>query len=536
MKSARCANALCRPHGSDASSVLLRVILAGCALFHTGCKFQQREFRPEVARDIATSAKGELTEVMADFVQLFQVTVETAATEIERKASSNDQRKAAALWRIRMNQECRATAGQDDPREVLVDLWTLCYRMHAFLSEGEGRSAFGELQPVAVAASDKLDQAMEHLVQRYVAKDALAHAKEQVVAFSRAHPIRAEFVATPTERLSDRPEVAKALRNLVAMPLAPFTALRAIGKTPETIHDASSSVLRFSQVLEDLPASARWELQLLGMNLGESVEVTNTLRSLAQLSDSSALVAHNSSQFVRIADELPERVRTQAEALLKRADESQPQLQLSLREAQISADKVRSASEDIRATVADADCAVANVQQSARALEHAANAVTVTAREILKFVPASMKDETGQVIGRAGDHTEPLGTAVSPSAPKSEALRRSASGPSARAPGQENEFSFQAVTESANSLGAATEKLQRFLADLRAFADDRSISSEAGAVDSRLRGAVDFSAGQLRGVVDHAALRSAQLFALVFSLLVAYRFVAARLMRPRTGS
>jgi uncharacterized protein YoxC len=260
-------------------------------------------------------------------------------------------------------------------------------------------------------------------------------------------------------------------------------------------------------------------------------------------------VADNSTRFVQVIDDMPQKVRNEAEALLKTVDESQPQVQTTLKEAQKTATTVQGASQDIRETVAGVDRTVSNVRESAVALQQAADAVTVTAKEILKFIPSTMKDETGQLIGTPpGDRgarptpssaasTGKTDTSVAfPAAPAGEPVGSPVAGSNSPVPIGDTGFSFQAVTESANSLGAATEKLQQLLGELRAFLEGGSLSTQTSAVEDHMRGAVDFSAGQLRGVVDHAAKRSAQLLLLAFVLVIVYQVAVTRFIRPRRSA
>lgn len=495
----------------------------GSLLLMTGCMNATRSTgRAELAQDVAVQAQSDLREKIESFIEYFQSTLEEAAANIERSSPAKEHRKAAALWRVRMIEECRATANQDDAREVLVDVWTLCDRMHEYLTTGEGKSIFGASQPVAVACSESINAALEPIVQQFVPEASLASMREKIRAYGHANPIRGQFSVAPTERLSDTPEMEKGLGELFALPLAPLTALGAIGKTPESVRDVSKSVYRFSDVLEDLPASARWQLQLLAMNLEESPTVTTSVESVKKVSESSEEIAHGTTRFVQVVDEMPQKVRKEAEVLLKSVDESQPRIQTTLEQAQKTAATVRE-------TVAGVDSTVVDVRESAVALEQAANAVTVTAREILKFIPSDMKDESGQLVGNDAGGQE---TAITPNRVASVADVHDADEPGST--DRDKSFSFQAVTESANSLGETTDKLRQLLGDVRTMLDDGSLSKETAALDTQMRGTVDFSALRLEGVVDHAAKRLAQLLVMTFVLGVIYRLAASRFTRSRT--
>jgi hypothetical protein len=513
----------------DTATCQARAARTAFALFaacFAGCAAPQTTRGPGAAEMEQVEVRDELGARIENFVDYFRATIERAATDIERRSASKEHRRAAALWRVRMVSACHGVVDEPDSRERLLDLWTLCQTMFDYLTTGEGRSLFGEQQGIAADAAKEIRAALEYLAREFIPEDSFESVRAQVIAYARENPMKGEFSGRPAEDLSDQDEGAKLLRAIVRVPFAPLTALAGIGKTPESVRDVSLSMDRFTNVVEDFPASARWQLQLLAMNLEEMPTVSDTVASMKQFSDTSA-------RFTQVVDDMPRKVRDEAEVLLRTVDESQPHMQTTLREAQKTAKDVQVASQDIRETVGGVERIVADVHESAVALEQAADAVTVTAKEVLKFVPASMKDETGQIIGRQPDgrgaqpavSSVPLighpDTSVAFSTAKTgEPVAGPA--PASTAPPQDRDtrFSFQAVTESASALGNTTVELRGLLTDLRAFLDTKSLSRESDAL----------TAG-FEGLVDHVARRLVLLLLLSFALALIYAFVRARLQR-----
>jgi hypothetical protein len=445
----------------------------------------------KVAQDLPLNENhSEIEEQIREFVDYFQATVEHAAMELERKAASPDERRAAILFRVRLLGQAREAAAQADPKEAMLDLWALSQRMLDYFTTGAGKSAFGERQAVAADAARSIQNAIEALARRCVTEGSFEHVQQTVKAYAAEHPMQADFSHQPARDLSDEPR-GEALQQLVGLPLAPLTALAGVGRTPDSIRSVSRSVERCADVAEDFPANARWELQLLGMNLAELPQVASTVASMERLSQSSTTLAASSAEIVRVAEQMPANLRGQAEKLLDRVDASQPELRGTLAEATRTVETVSQAGDRVRQSAAQISETVDHVREASQALEKTAYAVTQTAHEILKFVPATMKDADGQIIGDTS-------TAA------------------ATGSADDTSFSFQAVGRSAESLGETADKLRAFVADVRPLLDDGSVSRE------------------INTVIDRAAKRAAQLLILAVSLLAGYRILARRLARKST--
>ncbi len=512
------------------SAALLSAWLAGCA--------SQPRTRPTIAADQVRQAEAELTGRIREFADYFEATVVQATIEIERRARPREERRAAAMWRVHSIQQCRSHAGQDDPREAMVDLWTLCQRQLDYFSEGNGKSLFGEYQPIALAAAQEIYAAVEQLVRDHVREDAFDNSKARVLEYARQHPIEGVFGGQPPERLSDDTEVQNALASIVTLPLAPLAALRGVGEASGSVRDVSRSVDRFTDVVEDFPATARWQLELLAMNLEELSTVSEASESFKKLADSSTQLAENSTQFIQLIDAMPAQVREEAQVLLERVDTSQPELRSTLGEAQKTVELIRATNHDLKGTASQVEQTAAGVGEAAAALEHAANAVTITIQEIQKLVPAQKENGTNQAISPAQAVHPDAGYSSDPRIPNGATLAqgdeptRRVTATSAREAGStssrsdpspaaaDTSFSFQAITESANALGETSVKLQGLLTDLRAFVDAKPLSQESGAVTATFE-----------GMVDHVAKRSAQVLLLLFFLALGYAVIRMLLQR-----
>jgi hypothetical protein len=495
-----------------------------------GCAAESSSTRPQIApTELALEQKDETRERIRGFVDYFRDTIERTATEIEQKAQSKAARQAAVQFRVRLNAQCRAAADQADPGEVLLDLWTLSYRLVDYLTVGKGSQVFGDQQAVAQGAAREITAAIEDLARQSVAKDSFERIRQDVVTYARDNPMKEEFSGQPVKNFSDQPQGEQALRQLIAIPFAPIAALGGVSRTPESVQAVARSMDRFTDVVDDFPANARWQLQLLGTNLSETPQFTDTMASVRQLSDSSA-------RLVDVAEAMPKNVRSEAETLLDRVDKSQPEVRATLGEAQQTAATISSASDNIRSTTTEIRSTLAEAQGASQALEKASRSVQLTAREILKFVPASMKDETGQIIGEAPAESQPAMATEMVAVAGVNTPAIGTTGQSDASQVEDTSFSFQAVTRSADALGQTTNKLQGLLAELRAFLEGKALSAEVGNLDAQWRRATDTASTSVRGIVDLIAKRTAQLLLLFFVLLIVYRVINRHLQRVKAGA
>ena len=66
--------------------------------------------------------------------------------------------------------------------------------------------------------------------------------------------------------------------SALSIPMAPFTALKGVDRTAGAIHSVGRSVEHISDIIEELPESARWQLLLLLLEMGDT-EVVKTVVS-----------------------------------------------------------------------------------------------------------------------------------------------------------------------------------------------------------------------------------------------------------------
>ena len=470
-----------------ACGAVAMVILATSA-----CQAPHQKTKPKATAERVAGEKYEkLAYELQTFGDFFQATLDRAATDVERRASTKQQRRAAATWRLRMVASFRSTANEVDLRKALLDVWSLCRRMLDYFQSTEGRTLFGnEGGRIALAAAEDIVTRVEELVREHIPPELFETTREGVEEFSREHPLSSSFSESPDVDFSDSTVHSSPLQSILSLPLKSISAMT-VGDTPEAIREVSRSADRFTDVVEELPANTRWQVQLLAMNLEEMPSLVSARESIEKIADST-------EEITRIAEEMPQRWREQAEVLLATVDAAQPQLQTTLGQAQRTADSIRGA-------VREAKDMLSGVDTASQELTRAAHAVTLTIQEIRALVPGSRKDQKGQTDGA----TEQLDPSLHQPPAQTE---------------KDKSFSFAAVTESAAELGETTDKLRLLLADVRGF-----VESDRTDEQTNLGKALTAASAEFQGIIDHAAKRAVQLFALFFTLLVVYRLIRMKM-------
>lgn len=510
------------------------VLLGGCAAAPLRAERTAQE-REAVAKDL-----DNLEARIQEFVDYFQAALDRAAADVERRATNRDQRRAAASWRIAMARQSEAAARRQDPRDALLDTWVFCQNMYDQFAAGRGTPLSGEAQQIVADMTRQALGEIEQVARQHIAPGAFAAVKARVIAYSKAHPIQGPVDQAQAGRASDSPEM-KAVHDIVGLPLAPLAAMRGVARAPESVRDVSRSVDRFTEAVEDLPANARWQAQLLAMNLEDLPTVANASTSLQTL-------ANSSNRFAQTLEGMPSDMRRQAEGLVDHLEAAQPQIRDTLVEARKTAEMVGATTGQVQDAAVELQRTLADVQTASEALDKAASSVTVTAKQIQKFIPGSMKDETGQIIGEKSAATAPIspsGTQGSPDtrrSPPAGTQATSAEGGAVPAfeapqpvpsPSPDHSFSFQAVTQSAEALTNTCDRLRDLLAEITRFVDRGYPGRATGAVEQQVRSTVDLTSMRLEGVVDRITGRAAALMVLLFGLALLYRYLTVRLTRHR---
>lgn len=489
------------PHSRFAKSLMI----VGLMLTLAGCVRQTPP--PTTMTGLKDSTLQEQTkEQLEAFAATFEAAVDKVATDIELRTTNRSHERATAMWRTHMVPACQGLARQEPTPETVTELWVLCQRMSDYLATGEGSTLFGPYQPAATAAAQDILKRFETVPRGLLAPEAFDELRQEVLRIARALPMTNDFTVVSKPVHEDTALMAT-LKHIASMPMTPLNVLNGIGKAPESVRDVSASMDRFTAVAEDLPANARWQLKLLATELAETEPATKTLDNLTRL-------AGSAEELNRVAAAYPASVSKEVKAVLDDAVGKLPEVQKTVANVRETMALAHATTEEFRGSLADSQQLLGSVQEAAAGLTEAAGAVRLTAQEIQKFIPASKKDATGQIMG--DPPATPPGSQKGPA-------------PATAGNATDDSFSFQAVTASAVALQGAAREVRATLAELRELIGDRDVvTRQLENVGGRLDASTDKAAQRLEQATDHAAWRGAQLIALFFGLLVIYRLLFGR--------
>lgn len=470
------------------------VLLAAVLLGLPGC-VQPHLAKPQLSQAASTQvSKEDLRNALDQYDEFFEATIKQATTQIDEGMPDPNTRKAALLWKVRMIPANDAALKEADAIKAFLECWTLAVRMTQYFEKGDGRGLFGERQRIATEAARKIEADIEHVGTTFLPADRLDKAREDVQTFAAAHPMRDMFSETVVRAPVAKDNEPNPFASILNVPLAPFRVAEGIDQGAGAIRGFSNVADRFTDIVQELPESIRWQLQLLLLDLGQNDVVLSLLASMAEFSSSTSRLANT-------AEKMPEELRQQASKLLADIDAKQAGIQATLDRADKTAATVERALSRVDVVAASIDRTGLSVAEAGRAWE-------ATARQI---------GQTVDDIRNEGD----AGTSAPATTPTAGAA------PATTAPA--GAFDINDYRTTADAMTVTATELRALAVEVRGILDSQRLSDQIHDVDGRVLGAVGQTAKQARDLSDHIAWRAVQLIVLVFVLLIAYRFLASRL-------
>jgi len=131
--------------------------------------------------------------------------IETAADTIAARSGDSLVRRSALRWKVAATPLIQEASLRPDPIVATVDLWGFTAQLSDYLTRGDGRKAFGDQQPVALAAADSLGWLMRGLGSRVLGADSTrtSTAEQRVRDWAATHPLRGEGLTRESVLSSD---------------------------------------------------------------------------------------------------------------------------------------------------------------------------------------------------------------------------------------------------------------------------------------------------------------------------------------------
>ena len=274
-------------------------------------------------------SKAELRDELDRFENAFIAMMKQSSAEISAEDQTRRVQRTNLRMRIRIIEALNAMTASDDSIVAFLDTWSLVIRLRMYLEEGDGSRIFGERQHIAVDFIRTAEDEMIRIGQLFLKQDELEQVQQDLEEFAQHNPIRglyANLIVFPTLDDEEDKEQDSALMRTLSIPMAPIRAMEGVDNTATAIHNVRNSVERFTDVAEQLPESARWQMTIMMDDFEESKMTQSFLTSLKDFSQSSA-------QLVETLDSMPAELRAELLTVLEESDESQKQLQMTMQTA-----------------------------------------------------------------------------------------------------------------------------------------------------------------------------------------------------------
>jgi methyl-accepting chemotaxis protein len=326
------------------------VFLTACLL--SGCELGTRrtvgqEETPVDGQISQLELRGELDR----FEYFFSTSMKQTASDLDAAATTQRARRNNMQMRTRILEALYAMTASNDPVVAFFDTWSLVIRLRQYLQEGNGKTLYGDQQPLAVDFIQRSEDEITQIAQVLLKPEQFEKIQANLETFAQQSPITglySNLIIYPTRE--ETKEVGPFLRTL-SIPMAPIRAMEGVDNTADAIHRVRDSVERFTDVAQLFPETSRWQLSILMDDFEASNMTQSFLISLEQVSQSSA-------RLVEALDTLPQEVKTmldesdhaqqQLQATMKTAAETAERLERTLAEATETAAAVQNASESIR--------------------------------------------------------------------------------------------------------------------------------------------------------------------------------------------
>ena len=156
-----------------------------------------------VPQQSASLASLQATDVTASGLQMrvyeagrhFSSVIEAAADTISARSHDPTVRRNALRWKIAAIPLIEEASLRPDPVVATGDLWAFTRQLSDYFDRGDGRDAFGDLQPLAVAAVDTLERLANGLAVRVIGEQRNAEAQQRLRAWADRHPLRGPDLA-----------------------------------------------------------------------------------------------------------------------------------------------------------------------------------------------------------------------------------------------------------------------------------------------------------------------------------------------------
>lgn len=445
----------------------MRQLALFVALFPASCASS-----PDTPEKAVGIASADMAAKVREISENYNRVVDLACQHIEREAKDIERKRLAIQFRIYTLTYTRQAIVNSSPFAGFLDLWVMALQREHYL-EAHGDALLGDLAACVRDPNREMVEYIGRTADEMLPKESRERVRGEVVAYAAAHPI--------TGSIREWKEVGAARGESVFAAVTKIVPSLGIKDTAASIADVAESVDGVGEVVQDIPRLARWNAQLLLLDLDENPSLMSVRESVRSISSSV-------EDFNGILKELPARVQAEVGKTLDDIDVKQEGLRKTLEDAKGVASEARGAAQSLEATVKEAQTTLGAAERATAAL--------AAAGEKWQPVMASLLEITGP-------------------------------GPKEHTPSAGPDPNIVNLVRTAEATGNMARQLHETLTELRGILEGKAMDR----LNANARGTLDHTAVRMEAVIDHAAWRGAQLAVAIAVLALLYRLAASRLRR-----
>jgi methyl-accepting chemotaxis protein len=322
-------------------------------------------------------SKEDLRKQLDKFAEYFKARLRQMSGDLYDQAPNKRTEKTTLQMRARMIQGLNVMLDQEDSVIAFIETWALCSRFRAYLEEGQGASLYSDGQKIAVIYARQIEAEIEQIGHAFLKDDEFETAQKNINEFANANPIKSAFTgvtifATEVQKGQDNP-----FMSVIKIPMTPFRAIEGVDRTATAVNRFTDTAERFSDIVNGLPESSRWQLQLLLYDLEETDMTKSFLSSIAQFSESS-------SRLSKSVEELPKQLREELTQLVEETDEKQENLRKTLEQAEKTTLAITNALQQLDKTSGSLGNVAKDITQTTQAWQSAAETTGDVIQELNK--------------------------------------------------------------------------------------------------------------------------------------------------------
>ena len=251
---------------------------------------ERKNLLEERYADVRISTK-QLWILLNDFVGRFMDQVEEAGDKILMQSEDLEVQRNALLWKINAIPACFRAASQEEPSVAFADIWVLCKQMTDFFESDRGKDLFGPLQQIAVDASKQLEGEIREIAEMMTESgDLLTQGEFLVDTFVEENPLESLYFVR---------------KSVVAFFIEDQTVRKR--KLFEIVGTLTENLVALQDLMmiyaDHLPDQARWQAQLLLMDITKNPTVSAVMEDVDRISASVQSMSAVVEEFPKLIKE-----------------------------------------------------------------------------------------------------------------------------------------------------------------------------------------------------------------------------------------